>query len=144
MILGASKNSFHWTNTSSFLGILVNLAQRLKDPWIWTSRPWSNGFREVCPGYYHLYDVLIAPGLAATEEAIGPAIEIPDDYRGIPFSTWLDIFLEYALCLAKNGNAREAYNLCEAAKDAIVFYHSREDMFLIHVCWCGMLEIAIG
>ncbi len=94
--------------------------------------------------HYHLYDVLIAPGLAATEQAIAPAIDIPDDYRGIPFSTWLDIFLEYALCLAKNGNAREAYNLCEAAKDAIVFYHSREDMFLIHVCWCGMLEIANG
>ena len=32
---------------------------------------------------------------------------------------------------------REAYEMCEAAKDAVVFYHSREDMFLIHVAWCG-------
>jgi general transcription factor 3C polypeptide 3 (transcription factor C subunit 4) len=84
--------------------------------------------------------MLIALGLAASisEQASTPTVQIPEDYRGIPFSEWLDIFLEYALCLARTGNAREAYDLCEAAKDAIVFYHSREDLFLIHVCWCGM------
>jgi hypothetical protein len=32
---------------------------------------------------------------------------------------------------------RESYEICEAAMDAIVFYHSREDMFLIHVAWCS-------
>ncbi|KAH8815777.1 hypothetical protein F5884DRAFT_852241 [Xylogone sp. PMI_703] len=62
--------------------------------------------------------------------------EIPADYRGIAFSVWLDIFLEYAICLARVGKGRDSYEICEAAKDAIVFYHSREDMFLIHVCWC--------
>ncbi|RFU27016.1 hypothetical protein B7463_g9320, partial [Scytalidium lignicola] len=62
--------------------------------------------------------------------------EIPADYRGISFSVWLDIFLEFAICLARVGRGRDSYEICEAAKDAIVFYHSREDMFLIHVCWC--------
>lgn len=66
------------------------------------------------------------------------AVEIPENYRGIPFSAWLDIFLDYALCLVRYGKHQEAYEICEAAKDAVVFYHSREDMFLIHVCWCGM------
>ncbi|RDW71323.1 hypothetical protein BP6252_07886 [Coleophoma cylindrospora] len=71
-----------------------------------------------------------------------PATGIPTDYRGMPFSTWLDIFLEYAVCLARSGSFRESYEICEAAKDAIVFYQSREDMFLIHVCWCTCALIA--
>ena len=86
--------------------------------------------------------MLTSSGLGAdvSDKTNIPRVEIPADYRGIPFSEWLDIFLEYALCLAKRGVAREAYDICEAAKDAIVFYHSREDMFLIHVCWCGKLS----
>ncbi len=64
-------------------------------------------------------------------------MEIPENYRGISFASWLDIFLEYALCLVKAGRHLESYEICEAAKDAIVFYHSREDMFLIHICWCS-------
>jgi len=59
----------------------------------------------------------------------------PDNYQGISFETWLDIFLEYALCLTRYGREREAYEICEAAKDAIVFCYSRENDFLIHVCW---------
>lgn len=79
----------------------------------------------------------LSKGLGAeSQEAQSSEVDIPKDYRGISFSTWLDIFLEYALCLARNGNAHESYELCEAAKDAIVFYHSREDMFLINVAWC--------
>ncbi|RKF80761.1 Transcription factor tau subunit sfc4 [Golovinomyces cichoracearum] len=79
----------------------------------------------------------LSRGLGAESQENSPdKIEIPKDYRGISFSTWLDIFLEYALCLARNGNAHESYEICEAAKDAIIFYHSREDMFLIIVAWC--------
>jgi general transcription factor 3C polypeptide 3 (transcription factor C subunit 4) len=83
--------------------------------------------------------VLTCLGLGAdiADKTNIPTVDIPADYRGISFSEWLDIFLEYALCLAKKGFTREAYDICEAAKDAIVFYHSREDMFLIHVCWCS-------
>lgn len=79
----------------------------------------------------------LSRGLGAdSQETASDNVNIPQDYRGIPFSRWLDIFLEYALCLARNGYSHRSYELCEAAKDAIVFYHSREDMFLINICWC--------
>lgn len=64
-------------------------------------------------------------------------VNVPSDYIGISFSLWLDIFLEYALCLVRQAKYRIAYEICEAAKDAIVFYHSRQHMFLIHVVWCS-------
>lgn len=72
-----------------------------------------------------------------SEKAHTSKLDIPVDYRGISFSAWLDIFLGYALCLARMGKIQESYEVCEAAKDAIVFYHSREDMFLIHTTWCS-------
>ncbi|KAI1008174.1 hypothetical protein K3495_g62 [Podosphaera aphanis] len=79
----------------------------------------------------------LSRGLGAdSQDPASKDVNIPQDYRGISFSRWLDIFLEYALCLAKNGHSHQSYELCEAAKDAIVFYHSREDMFLINLCWC--------
>ena len=58
-------------------------------------------------------------------------------YRGVPFSDWLDLFLEYAMGLAHTGKAQEAYKVCESARDAVVFSNSKEDMFLIHVAWAG-------
>ena len=58
-------------------------------------------------------------------------------YRGVPFSEWLDLFLEYAMGLAHTGKAQEAYKVCESARDAVVFSNSKEDMFLIHVAWAG-------
>jgi len=90
--------------------------------------------------------MLTSPDLGADvlDKTDAPSIETPADYRGIPFNAWLDIFLEYALCLARSGRSQESYDLCEAAKDAIVFYHSREDMFLIHVCWCSKRIVLLG
>jgi general transcription factor 3C polypeptide 3 (transcription factor C subunit 4) len=82
-------------------------------------------------------------GADADSKTTSRAAGIPADYRGIPFGTWLDIFLEYAICLAKEGKAKEAYEICEAAKDAIVFYHSRDDMFLIHICWGSEFSLSI-
>jgi general transcription factor 3C polypeptide 3 (transcription factor C subunit 4) len=82
--------------------------------------------------------------LGANREGKGnTAVDIPDNYRGISFSSWLDIFLEYALCLVKVGRHLESYEICEAAKDAIVFYHSRDDMFLIHICWCSKFHHSV-
>lgn len=52
-------------------------------------------------------------------------------------SEWLDIFLEYALCLARNGQSKEAYEICEAAKDSVVWCHIEDDRFLIHMSWCS-------
>ena len=62
--------------------------------------------------------------MTTTEQTNTPAIEIPEDYHGIPFRAWLDIFLEYALCLARNGDAREAYR---AAHEVL----SREDHYIL-------------
>lgn len=58
-------------------------------------------------------------------------------YRGVPFSDWLVLFLEYALGLAHRGKFTESYKVCESARDAVVFSNSKEDMFLIHVTWAG-------
>ncbi|KAI9678836.1 MAG: transcription factor TFIIIC subunit tfc4 [Caeruleum heppii] len=64
----------------------------------------------------------------------------PKDYRGISFDGWLDVFLQYALCLARRGESTEAYEILTAAYDANIFYHSHERCFLIHICWaaCAM------
>ncbi|KAH8880755.1 TPR-like protein [Thozetella sp. PMI_491] len=58
------------------------------------------------------------------------------DYRGIPFSEWLDIFLEYALSLVRDKKRKESYAVCQAARDSVVFA-TREDTFLIHVAWAS-------
>ncbi|KAH6661637.1 hypothetical protein F5X68DRAFT_162044 [Plectosphaerella plurivora] len=60
-----------------------------------------------------------------------------DGYRGIPFGEWLELFLDYAICLAMGGNGEEAYSVCEAARDSIVFTNSKDYMFLIHVAWAA-------
>ena len=60
---------------------------------------------------------------------------IPDEFRAIKFQSWLDIFLEYALTLAKCGRIQAAYAAIISASNANVFYHSSQRMFLIHVCW---------
>ncbi|RYP72438.1 hypothetical protein DL771_004233 [Monosporascus sp. 5C6A] len=58
-------------------------------------------------------------------------------YRGVPFSEWLDLFLEYAMGLAHYGRFQDAYKVCESARDAVVFSNSKEDLFLIHVTWAA-------
>ncbi|KAI4237344.1 MAG: hypothetical protein LQ349_001916 [Xanthoria aureola] len=63
------------------------------------------------------------------------------DYRGIPFSSWLDLMLEYALLAARSHNSTKAYEILKIADDANVFYCSPDSMFLIHVCWftCALI-----
>ena len=70
-------------------------------------------------------------------------IEIPKDYRGIFFSTWLDIFLDFALCLARHGRKQEAYEMCESAKDCALWYHDRDAFFLIHLCWLSKFYLSV-
>lgn len=60
---------------------------------------------------------------------------IPDEFRAMKFQSWLDIFLEYALTLAKCDNVKAAYEVILSASNANVFYHSSQCMFIIHVCW---------
>lgn len=58
------------------------------------------------------------------------------DHRGIPFDQWLDLFLEYAISLARKQQAQEAYIVCQSARDSIV-YKSSDNTFLIHVAWAA-------
>ncbi|PYI03661.1 RNA polymerase III transcription factor TFIIIC subunit Tfc4 [Aspergillus sclerotiicarbonarius CBS 121057] len=60
---------------------------------------------------------------------------IPTDYYGISFNEWLDLFLQYALTVAAQGESDEAYDSLAAAADASVWYHSKPDTRMIHVCW---------
>ncbi|KAE8376695.1 hypothetical protein BDV26DRAFT_305416 [Aspergillus bertholletiae] len=68
-----------------------------------------------------------------TEEPLQGAI--PTDYHGISFEEWLDLFLQYALVVAGQGEPEEAYDSLAAAADASIWYHSKPSTRLIHVCW---------
>lgn len=65
---------------------------------------------------------------------------LPGDYRGIIFSSWLDLILEYAVLLARSANSDKAYSVLKIANDANVFYCSLDSMFLVHVCWFGSYD----
>ncbi|KAI9931634.1 transcription factor TFIIIC subunit tfc4 [Aspergillus wentii] len=75
------------------------------------------------------------------QESLGEVVEeplqgaIPTDYHGISFDEWLDIFLQYALVTAEQGESEESYDALAAAADASVWYHSKPKSRMIHVCW---------
>ncbi|KAI0857991.1 hypothetical protein F4860DRAFT_505724 [Xylaria cubensis] len=75
------------------------------------------------------------PYEANAERQLGERTAV--SYRGVSFSEWLDLFLEYALSLAHLERFQESYQVCESARDAEVFAKNREDMFLIHVTWAA-------
>ncbi|KAJ5543507.1 Tetratricopeptide-like helical [Penicillium sp. DV-2018c] len=60
---------------------------------------------------------------------------VPTDYHGIPFDEWLDIFLQYALIVAEQGEIEEAYETLDSAAVASIWLHSKPKSRLIHVCW---------
>ncbi|KAE8148515.1 TPR-like protein [Aspergillus avenaceus] len=60
---------------------------------------------------------------------------VPTDYHGISFDEWLDLFLQYSLVVAGQGEPEEAYDSLAAAADASIWYHSKPSTRLIHVCW---------
>ncbi|KAL8738627.1 MAG: hypothetical protein Q9181_000623 [Wetmoreana brouardii] len=68
-------------------------------------------------------------------------VVIAGDHRGIPFASWLDLMLEYAMLLARSENIDKAYEILNIANDANVFYCCPESMFLIHVCWFGKKSV---
>ena len=63
--------------------------------------------------------------------------EVPTDYCGIPFTKWLDIFLEYALLLA-NSDLDDAqprcYTIIKAAQDCVIWYHEAQPSLQIYTC----------
>ncbi|KAL2257831.1 hypothetical protein VTK26DRAFT_9118 [Humicola hyalothermophila] len=70
------------------------------------------------------------------DQAARLPIKFPSEHRGIPFDTWLDVFLNYAFALVRSGQHREAYVVCHAARDSVV-WTSPETTFLIHVAWAS-------
>lgn len=61
---------------------------------------------------------------------------IPETYRELSYDQWLDIFLEYALFLAKE-NIQESYDLIHSAYDATPFGQRKDHSFMIYVCKFG-------
>jgi general transcription factor 3C polypeptide 3 (transcription factor C subunit 4) len=59
---------------------------------------------------------------------------IPNDYYGISFDEWLDIFMEYAFVVSGQGEKEEAYDTLAAAADASVWHHSKDKVRKIHIC----------
>lgn len=70
------------------------------------------------------------------EQMVRLPLKFPTEHRGIPFDTWLDIFLNYAFTLVRAGQHREAYVVCHAARDSVI-WTSSETTFLIHVAWAS-------
>ncbi|KAK0646475.1 hypothetical protein B0T16DRAFT_330624 [Cercophora newfieldiana] len=65
-----------------------------------------------------------------------PTKILPPDHRGISFDKWLEIFLEYAFTLVRAGKRREAYVVCHAARDSII-WSGIDNTFLIHIAWAS-------
>lgn len=62
-------------------------------------------------------------------------------FRGLDFDTWLYIFMQYAIYLAKYDNFQDAYDVCNAAKEANVFFQDKRRTFTIWITWlsCAIL-----
>ena len=78
----------------------------------------------------------LAPAEGQEQVSKVPTKILPPDHRGISFDKWLDIFLEYAFTLVRSGQRREAYVVCHAARDSII-WSGVESTFLIHIAWAS-------
>lgn len=78
-------------------------------------------------------DASSAPNIEGLVET--PLQTIPDNYRHVLFSSWIDVFLELAFTYAHRGDAAASYATLTKAAEANVFYHSAQYLFRIHVCW---------
>ncbi|EJT72679.1 hypothetical protein GGTG_09538 [Gaeumannomyces tritici R3-111a-1] len=79
----------------------------------------------------------LAPAEAEAEEQPTPQQLDRHEHRGIPFDDWLDLFLEYAVGLARQGRTGDAYAVCQSARDSIVYNKARDSMTLIHLAWAS-------
>lgn len=71
---------------------------------------------------------------------------VADEYCDIPFSTWLDIFLELALLWANSSTSdsqQECYALINACIDCTLFYQDEASMVQIHSCFLACC-LALG
>lgn len=49
-----------------------------------------------------------------------------EEFRGLKYSQWFDLFMEYALAVAKYDNVNDAFSIIDNAKNINVFYHDKE------------------
>lgn len=56
-----------------------------------------------------------------------------DEFRGIAFGKWFELFLQYALLLVLSGDHLEGYAVLESAATANVFYQHHERHYSLHV-----------
>lgn len=73
-----------------------------------------------------------------------PEVTEPEatEFRGLNFDDWLWVFCQYALALARYADVRDAYDVCAAAKEANVFYRSKNILTIIWSTWlsCAILK----
>lgn len=69
---------------------------------------------------------------------------IPNDYYGISFDEWFEIFLEYAFVVSGQGDRDDAYDALAAAADASVWYHSKDKVRQVHICWFSEWLLSIA
>ena len=97
--------------------------------------------RKLCPSLGRTNEMLsILGSLILVDRYLDDSSDpVPNEFRSIHFHVWLDIFLEYAMALAKSGDTQSAYEVLTSASSANVFYHSPDWMFLVQVCWFSEL-----
>lgn len=74
------------------------------------------------------------------------AATAPDEYCGIRFAAWLDIFLELAVLHANSASPdgqTECYKLINACLDCSIYHHDDRAMIQIHACYLSCC-VALG
>ncbi|KAL9065908.1 MAG: hypothetical protein Q9157_007316 [Trypethelium eluteriae] len=66
---------------------------------------------------------------------------LPENYCGISWDAWLELFCQYALQLAKLQDAEACYSALTATVDSVVFQKNDDYMRIAQVCWlaCGLI-----
>ncbi|KAL9030329.1 MAG: hypothetical protein Q9196_001541 [Gyalolechia fulgens] len=77
-----------------------------------------------------MQDIVGHAGTPPDDLASDPAI-IAGDFRGITFSAWLDLMLEYSMLLAQSQDYPKTYEILNIANGANVFYSSPDSCALI-------------
>lgn len=87
------------------------------------------------------------PGSVQANMAIPKeAATAPNEYCGITFKIWLDIFLELAVLHANSANPEgqtECYKLINACLDCSIYYHDDQAMVQIYACYLACC-LALG
>ena len=66
---------------------------------------------------------------------------IPDEFRGVSFDRWVEIFCQYAMYSATEfGDRERSYETLQAALYSNVFHHVPHRIIRLHFCRLGMLS----